>query len=57
MSKIYLFESVRTNPSVKCVVNITMDKGYENRGWLSYYSENETKGELVPYSIVKLVQS
>jgi len=49
-----LFEAVRTNPGdVRCVLNITSDKCYENREWERGYTENDAMGGYDPYSSSK----
>ena len=50
MGTVHLFEAVRSNPSVKAVVNVTTDKCYENREWIWGYRENEPMGGFDPYS-------
>lgn len=49
----HLFEAVRATPSVRCVVNVTTDKCYENRGWARGYVETDTLGGHDPYSSSK----
>ena len=48
-----LFESIRSTPSVKVVVNITTDKCYENKEWIWPYREIEPLGGHDPYSTSK----
>lgn len=50
MGTINLLEAVRASGSVRCVVNVTTDKCYENREWLWGYRENEPMGGHDPYS-------
>jgi CDP-glucose 4,6-dehydratase len=50
MGTVNLFESVRSCPSVKAVVNVTTDKCYENHEWAWGYRENEALGGRDPYS-------
>ncbi len=50
MGTVHLLDAVRRNDSVRCVVNVTTDKCYENdeRDW--GYRENEPMGGHDPYS-------
>ncbi len=48
-----LLEAVRCISSVKCVLNITSDKCYENKEWLWGYRENDILGGHDPYSSSK----
>jgi CDP-glucose 4,6-dehydratase len=48
-----LFESVRKNPGVKVLINITSDKCYENREWIWGYRESDPMGGHDPYSASK----
>ena len=48
-----VFETVRTTPSVKVLVNVTSDKCYENREWVWGYRENDPMGGHDPYSASK----
>ena len=50
MGTVNLLEAVRSTGSVKCVVNVTSDKCYENREWAWGYRENEAMGGYDPYS-------
>lgn len=49
MGTVNLLEAVRQIPSVKAVINVTIDKCYENREWVWPYRENEAIGGLDPY--------
>lgn len=53
MGTVYLFEAIRQTDSVRCVVNVTSDKCYENREVLWGYRENEAMGGFDPYSSSK----
>eukprot|EP00611_Tribonema_gayanum_P019215 TRINITY_DN3276_c0_g1_i3.p1 TRINITY_DN3276_c0_g1~~TRINITY_DN3276_c0_g1_i3.p1 ORF type:complete len:360 (-),score=-29.06 TRINITY_DN3276_c0_g1_i3:173-1252(-) len=48
-----LLESIRQTQGVRCVVNVTTDKCYENREWVWPYRENEAMGGYDPYSSSK----
>lgn len=50
MGTVNLLEAIRNSVGVKCVVNITSDKCYDNREWVWGYRENEALGGLDPYS-------
>ena len=50
MGTVHVLESVRRVGTVRCVVNITTDKCYENREWVWGYRENEPMGGFDPYS-------
>lgn len=50
LGTVHLLESVRKNPNVRAVVNVTSDKCYENRGWYWGYRENDPLGGEDPYS-------
>jgi len=50
MGTVHLFESVRSCPSVRAVLNVTTDKCYENKEWVWAYRENERLGGHDPYS-------
>jgi CDP-glucose 4,6-dehydratase len=50
MGTVHLLEAVRHTPSVRCVVNVTTDKCYENREWIWGYREDEPMGGHDPYS-------
>lgn len=53
MGTVNLFEAVRKSNSIRCVINITTDKCYENREWLWSYRENDSLGGYDPYSSSK----
>lgn len=48
-----VFESARKCAKLKCIVNITTDKCYENREWVWGYREDEPMGGHDPYSSSK----
>ena len=50
MGTVNLFESIRQNPGIRVVVNVTTDKCYENQEWVWGYRENEPMGGFDPYS-------
>jgi CDP-glucose 4,6-dehydratase len=50
MGTVHLLEAVRHSNSVRCVVNVTSDKCYENKEWVWGYRENEPMGGFDPYS-------
>ena len=50
MGTVHVLEAVRRCSSVRCVVNVTTDKCYENREWEWGYRENEPMGGHDPYS-------
>jgi CDP-glucose 4,6-dehydratase len=50
MGTVNVLEAVRACPSVRCVVNVTTDKCYENKEWLWGYRESEPVGGRDPYS-------
>jgi CDP-glucose 4,6-dehydratase len=50
MGTVHVLEAARQCPSVRCVVNVTTDKCYENREWEWGYRENEPMGGHDPYS-------
>ncbi len=50
MGTVHLMEAVRRNSSVRCVVNVTTDKCYENNEWEWGYRESEPIGGHDPYS-------
>jgi len=50
MGTVNLLEAVRVVGTVRCVVNVTTDKCYENREWLWGYRETDTLGGFDPYS-------
>lgn len=53
MGTVNLLESVRKAESVRCVINVTTDKCYENKEWVWGYRENEPLGGYDPYSSSK----
>lgn len=53
MGTLNLLQAIRSVPSVRCVVNVTSDKCYENREWYWGYRENEQLGGHDPYSASK----
>ncbi|CAN5737742.1 CDP-glucose 4,6-dehydratase [soil metagenome] len=50
MGTVHVLEAVRRTGSVRCVVNVTTDKCYENREWVWGYREDEPMGGHDPYS-------
>jgi CDP-glucose 4,6-dehydratase len=50
MGTVHLLEAVRRNSSVRCVVNVTTDKCYENDERESGYCESDRMGGHDPYS-------
>lgn len=50
MGTIHLFEAVRASKNVRCVLNVTSDKCYENKERLAGYTEDEAMGGFDPYS-------
>lgn len=53
MGTVHVMEAVRHTPSVRCAVNVTTDKCYENREWIWGYRENDPLGGHDPYSSSK----
>ncbi len=53
MGTVNLFEVCRSAPSVRVIINITSDKCYENKGWVSGYREDDAMGGYDPYSSSK----
>lgn len=53
MGTVHMLEAARKTASVKCIVNVTTDKCYENREWVWGYRENEPMGGHDPYSSSK----
>ncbi len=53
MGLISLLETLRGAPSVRCIVNVTSDKCYENREWIWGYRESDPLGGFDPYSSSK----
>jgi CDP-glucose 4,6-dehydratase len=50
MGTVHVLEAARRSDSVRCIVNVTTDKCYENREWEWGYRENEPMGGHDPYS-------
>lgn len=50
MGTIHVLEAARATDSVRCIVNVTTDKCYENREWVWGYREDEPMGGHDPYS-------
>ncbi len=53
LGTVNLFEAIRSESSVKAVVNITTDKVYSNKGVIMAYKEEDTLGGHDPYSTSK----
>lgn len=53
MGLITVFEVLRGQPGLRCVVNVTSDKCYENREWERGYRETDAMGGHDPYSSSK----
>jgi len=53
MGSVNLLEAARTCETVRCVVNVTTDKCYQNNEWPWAYRENEPLGGRDPYSASK----
>ena len=53
MGTVNFFEAVRNTPSVKCAINVTSDKCYDNREWIYGYREIDPLGGKDPYSASK----
>lgn len=53
MGTVHVLEAARLAGSVRCIVNVTTDKCYENREWDWGYRENEPMGGHDPYSSSK----
>ena len=53
MGTVHLLEACRQTASVRCIVNVTSDKCYENNEWLWGYRENDPVGGDDPYSCSK----
>jgi CDP-glucose 4,6-dehydratase len=53
MGLISLLEALRGDPSVRCILNVTSDKCYENREWVWGYRETDPMGGFDPYSSSK----
>ena len=50
MGTVHVLEAVRHTPSVRCVINVTTDKCYDNKEWVWSYRENDPLGGRDPYS-------
>lgn len=50
MGTVHVLEAARRSDSVRCIVNVTTDKCYENREWEWGYRESEPMGGYDPYS-------
>ncbi|HWH83109.1 MAG TPA: CDP-glucose 4,6-dehydratase [Burkholderiaceae bacterium] len=50
MGTVHVLEAARLTDSVRCIVNVTTDKCYENREWVWGYRESEPMGGHDPYS-------
>jgi CDP-glucose 4,6-dehydratase len=50
MGTVHVLEAARRVGSVRCIVNVTTDKCYENREWVWGYREDEPMGGHDPYS-------
>ena len=53
MGTVHVLEAVRQMSGRCCIVNITSDKCYDNRGWAYAYRENDPMGGNDPYSSSK----
>lgn len=53
MGTVHVLEAARQCPQVRCVLNVTTDKCYENREWVWGYRETERLGGHDPYSSSK----
>ena len=53
MGTVHVLEAARATASVRCIVNVTTDKCYDNREWLWGYREDEAMGGHDPYSSSK----
>jgi CDP-glucose 4,6-dehydratase len=53
MGTVHVLEAVRATASVRCVVNVTTDKCYENKEWAWGYREQDPLGGSDPYSSSK----
>lgn len=53
MGTVNVFEAARRCTNLKCIVNITTDKCYENKEWVWGYREDEPMGGYDPYSSSK----
>ena len=53
MGTVHVLEASRGVASVRCIVNVTTDKCYDNREWVWGYREDEPMGGHDPYSSSK----
>lgn len=53
LGTVNILEAVRMCDSVRCVINVTSDKAYENREWVWGYRETDPVGGHDPYSSSK----
>ena len=53
MGTVHVLEAARRVESVRCIVNVTTDKCYDNREWAWGYREDEAMGGHDPYSSSK----
>lgn len=53
MGTVHVLEAARRVEGVRCIVNVTTDKCYENREWVWGYREDEPMGGHDPYSSSK----
>jgi CDP-glucose 4,6-dehydratase len=53
MGTVHVLEAARGVGSVRCIVNVTTDKCYDNREWVWGYREDERMGGHDPYSSSK----
>jgi CDP-glucose 4,6-dehydratase len=53
MGTVHVLEAARATDAVRCMVNVTTDKCYDNREWLWGYREDEPMGGHDPYSSSK----
>jgi CDP-glucose 4,6-dehydratase len=53
MGLISVFEALRKASALRCIVNVTSDKCYENREWFWGYRETDPMGGFDPYSSSK----
>ena len=53
MGTVHMFEAAKRVDSVRCIVNVTTDKCYDNREWAWGYREDEPMGGHDPYSSSK----
>jgi CDP-glucose 4,6-dehydratase len=53
LGTVNILEAARRAPSVRCVLIVTSDKCYENRGLLRPYREDDSLGGFDPYSASK----